>query len=545
MPRLRSAALSVLLTIAVLGTGSLGAVVAVGAPTLLRESLERDAGTAEPETGSSAPSAQPVPAERSPDRGESDAGNVVVPGMRDGLADLDAYRGQQLDWSACGEFRCAEVAAPLDWDLPADSAVTLALMQRPATRTPKLGTIFINPGGPGESGVALVEAFRSEGLEAYDIVGWDPRGTANSTPVRCGTDADRDALLALDESPDNEPEFDDLVEGWRNFGDLCLADSGRLLEHVSTVDTAKDLDLLRELVGDDKLNYFGYSYGTIIGQTYLELFPDRLGRIALDSVAPLPSDDTGFRTTGMGSGQVAGFDASLREFAEWCSGSPECSVEGSADGIIDRITGLLDDLDGRPLAVGGRDLSQSLAVTGIIAALYADSDQWPLLADALTAAMAGRGDALLGLADSYNGRAPNGHYAGGANAFLAINCLDAGDTGIEQARLDAESAASGSDLFGTYFGPSLACPTWPVDAVIPIRQTYPEAPPMLVIGVTGDPATPYEWTEDLAAQQPGAHLITLEGTGHTAYGRGDSCVDDAVVDYFADGDTPDGELRCS
>lgn len=526
--------------------GGAGVVTAASLPLALRGAFAPPAVPQQPDADPGVP-APPAPGpttlERSPDRGHDPLPDVRPPGFRKPLADLAAYRSQRIDWRACGQFRCAEVTAPLDWDVPDAEAITLALRQRPATRTPKLGTLFINPGGPGESGTRLVEWFRATGLERYDIVGWDPRGTGGSTPVRCASAAELDELHEVDSSPDSPAEFDELVQAWRGFGKACARNSGPLLEAVTTADTAKDLDLLRELVGDEKLNYLGYSYGTIIGQAYVELFADKVGRLVLDSVAPLQADDTGQRGIGGGATQVQGFDASIGAFADWCAGRGDCGLGQSREEVLGAVTDLLDRLDARPIAVGDRRLTQSLATTGILASLYQDARGWPQLALAIAGARGGDGRALLAAADSYNGRGPNGSYAPSQNAFYAINCVDASDAGVDQARADYEEAAKQAPTFGKYFGPSVTCPTWPVQAGIPVSQFHPEVPDFLVVGVTGDPATPYAWSEGYAGAQPGATLITLDGTGHTAYGRNE-CVNAAVVDYLVRDRVPGGGLTC-
>ncbi|GAB3712632.1 alpha/beta hydrolase [Mariniluteicoccus flavus] len=455
---------------------------------------------------------------------------------------LERYRGQALNWGACdaGErypaaAQCATVLAPLDHSAPDGQALTLALNRIPATRQPALGTIFVNPGGPGEGGRDLAARFERKGLEQYAIVGWDPRGTGRSTPVACADGKEMDAFLAIDQTPDDPGERTAYIEASRAFGQSCLARSGALLEHVSTIDTVRDLDLLRTLVGDAKLHFLGYSYGTDIGSRYAEMFPDRVGHVVLDSaINPVADDDTIV--------QAMGFDRALTAFADWCV-REKCELGRDRAAVIASVTGLFVALDAKPQLVEDRQLTQALAVTGAILPLYGGEDAFPLLRRAINEARRGKGDLLLRMADLYNGRT-NGRYDARGWAFFAIRCRDDGDAGIAGAEAEVREDAQKAPLFGPHFGADFVCPTWPVAPLPkapPVRAAG--AAPILVVGTTGDSATPYEYAVRMARQLESGRLVTRVGEGHAAYGHGNACVDEAVVSYFT-GSAPAQDVRC-
>ncbi|MFZ0529582.1 MAG: alpha/beta hydrolase [Propionicimonas sp.] len=462
----------------------------------------------------------------------------TLDGMVAGLAGdgLSGYVTQQLDWNACDEDECAQVLVPLDYADPSAAAITLSLKRKPATKSPRLGTLFINPGGPGASGTELVDGFASAGLEQYDILGWDPRGTAGSTPVHCFDDEQADAFSTLDGSPDDEAEREALIEAAYTFGESCWQNSGALLEHISTIDTVRDLDLLRRLVGDDKLNYLGYSYGTQIGATYAELFGQNSGRLVLDAAVNITDNDDVI--------QAMGFDLALGNFAAWCA-SDGCALGSSKAEVLDRITGLLDDLDQAPLEVGERKLTQTLAATGIAAMLYGGESTWSTLASSILAATKGRGEALLWGADYLNSRSEDGTYDTMFFAFPAISCAD---DSTEQGVLDADQLwqedQQKAPIFGKYFGPQYTCPLWPVLPARSLDIRGVSAPPLLVIGGTGDNATPYQQAKDMAAQLESGVLVTYEGEGHGTFGGKSTCVDRIVVNYLVNGVVPKDGVTC-
>lgn len=462
-------------------------------------------------------------------------GSTPAPKGRDGSGYLD----QRVRWDPCTlanrTFECAQVLAPLDWTTPDELAISLFLLRSRATQAPRLGTIFVNPGGPGEPGSALAARFPRTGLEQYDVVGWDPRGTGQSAAVQCADGEFLDDFFEVDTSPDDPGERAAYIEANRRLGQSCLERSGRLLQHISTLDTVYDLDLLRRLLDEDQLNYFGYSYGTKIGSRYAHLFPARVGRMALDAAVNVTDSEEVI--------QAVGFERALEAFAEWCV-AQRCELGTSPDEVLRSVTGLFDDLDARPLPVGERRLTQSQALTGVLVMLYGSTEQYRTLLAAIDRARAGDGALLLQLADSYNSRSADGSYDSRQTAFNAIRCLDKADEGLAGADRAADRQNEKAPVLGPYFGPDYTCPTWPV----PPRPPDPPvravgAPPILVIGTTGDSATPYEFAVGMAEQLESGVLLTFDGPGHGAYGGNSECVDRAVVAYFT-GDGPPPEQTC-
>ncbi|HQY99529.1 MAG TPA: alpha/beta hydrolase [Propionicimonas sp.] len=473
------------------------------------------------------------------DRPTFDATTPKVDGMVAGLAGdgLSGYLTQQIEWNPCDESECAQILAPLDYATPAEAAVTLSLKRKPATKGPRLGTLFINPGGPGASGVDLVDGFASEGLEQYDILGWDPRGTGGSTAVQCFDDEQADAFNSLDGSPDDEAERAALLEAVFEFGKECWQNSGSLLEHITTIETVRDLDLMRQLVGDAKLSFLGYSYGTAIGATYAELFGHNTGRLVLDAAVNITDNDDVI--------QAMGFDLALGNFASWCA-EDACALGSSKDEVLDGITDLLDDLDSAPLKVGERKLTQTMAATGIAAMLYGGKSAWSTLAASIQAAKKGRGEALLWGADYLNSRGEDGSYDPMFFAFPAISCAD---DSTEQGVLDADRLwaedQKKAPIFGKYFGPQYICALWPVRPARQLDLRGASAQPLLVIGGTGDNATPYQQAVDMAGQLESAVLVTYQGEGHGTFGGKSECVDRIVVAYLVKGTMPADGVRCS
>jgi len=464
--------------------------------------------------------------------------NPKVPGVAAGLGpDLNGYLTQRVQWFDCEQgTRCAGVYAPLDYADPGRASVTLVMRRKPATKQPSLGTLFINPGGPGASGTELVTSFASAGLETYDIVGWDPRGTGQSTPIRCLSDADTDAYNELDLSPDDPAERAALLAGVEAFNKGCWERNGRLLEHVGTIETVRDLDLLRRLLKQPKLNFVGYSYGTQIGAYYAELFPEHTGRLVLDAAVNITTDES--------IPQAEGFELALTHYAKWCAerscplGSTEAAVKAS-------ITGLWDRLDAHPLTVTGGTLTQSLAVTGVAAMLYGGSEAWPSIALLVESARNGDGRGLLAAADILNGRSEDGSYGPMVYAFPAIGCRDSTDDGVVDADQQWVADQKKAPIFGKYFGPSYGCALWPVRPDVQLHPTGAGAAPLLVIGGLGDNATPYRYAEWMAKQLTSATLITYTGEGHGTFGGKSKCVDDAVIAYLTQGTVPADGLRCS
>lgn len=450
---------------------------------------------------------------------------------------LQRYRDQRLAWSDCGKgLQCATTYAPLDYAKPDGEAITLALAKRPATAEPRAGTLFINPGGPGGSGVDYVGYFDAKGLERYDIVGWDPRGTGASTPVKCANGPAMDAYTSVDVSPDDAGEEQALEQAQIDFGRGCLARSGPLLEHISTTETVQDLNLLRQLVGDEKLSYFGSSYGTKIGALYAQLYPRQVGRMVLDGAVNI--------TKKKDVSQLDGFERALENFAAWCAGR-QCKLGHTKSEVLDAIGKLLLRLDTQPIKGGRAELTQQLGLTGILAVLYENEKAWRYLQQALElAAFDGDGRYLMYFADQYNQRDRNGTYGQLQFSFPAIRCLGSEDVSVAKAQREAKEEAKRASTLGPFSGADLVCPLWPV-APAPDEPTIvgKGAAPILVVGTTGDPATPYEYAQRMARQLDSGHLLTLNGQGHLGYGQS-PCIQRYVQSYLLEGDVPADGTRC-
>ncbi len=450
---------------------------------------------------------------------------------------LRRYTEQRLTWSTCEKLECASVKVPLDYANPDGQAITIAMSRKKATETPRLGSLFINPGGPGGSGVDYVGFFDAKGLEQYDIVGWDPRGIGRSTPVTCFNTGELDEYLARDASPDSPEEDTQLQQSEREFGASCLARSGALLQHVSTAETVRDLDVLRALVKDPKLNYFGSSYGTQIGAVYAELFAKTVGRMVLDGAVNITDDKS--------VSQTQGFERSLASFAAWCA-KQECRLGATKEEVLQRIAELWRRLDENPMEGGRRPLTQQLGLIGVLYVLYENEEAWKYLREALELAAFDEDPRyLLFLADQYHQRnEKTGVFAQSNFGFPAVRCLDSQDSDPAEARREAERDKAKAPTLASVSGPDYVCPLWPVAPAPKQRPiTGKGAAPILIIGTTGDPATPYEYAEQMARQLTSGVLVTYRGEGHLAYGNS-SCVRAIVRDYLRRDQVPVDGVRC-
>ncbi|GGS55946.1 alpha/beta hydrolase [Streptomyces griseoviridis] len=469
---------------------------------------------------------------------------------------LSPYYGQKLSWRECGVpgFQCATMKAPLDYAEPSRGEVRLAVARKKATGPGKrLGSLLVNPGGPGGSAVGYLQQYAGIGYPEevrarYDMVAVDPRGVARSEPVECLDGPKMDAYTRTDTTPDDEQETEKLVDAYKDFAEGCGADAPELLRHVSTVESARDMDLLRAVLGDERLTYVGASYGTFLGATYAGLFPDRVGRLVLDGAM-----DPSLSARQLNREQTAGFETAFRSFAKDCVRRSGCPLGGPGTTprrAGDALKAFFGKLDTRPIRTGdGRVLTESLATTGVIAAMY-DEGAWPQLREALTAAMRkGDGAGLLALSDSYYERDPDGAYSNLMSANAAVNCLDlpAAFSTPDEVRAAVPDFEKASPVFGEGLAwASLNCAYWPVQpSGEPHRIAAAGASPIVVVGTTRDPATPYRWAESLAAQLSSGRLLTYDGDGHTAYGRGSSCIDSAINTYLLRGTAPADGKRCS
>ncbi|MFJ8592521.1 alpha/beta hydrolase [Streptomyces sp. NPDC093598] len=473
-------------------------------------------------------------------------------------AALSSYYRQKPAWRGCGVpgFECATLKAPLDYAKPSSGDVRLAVTRKKATGPGKrLGSLLVNPGGPGGSAIGYVQSYAGIGYPAevrarYDMVAVDPRGVAGSEPVECLDGPGMDTYTQTDATPDDGKEADGLVAAYRRFAEGCGADAPRLLRHVSTVEAARDMDIVRAALGDQKLNFVGASYGTFLGATYAGLFPDRAGRLVLDGAM-----DPSLPSRRLNLEQTAGFETAFRSFAKDCVRQADCPLGGkgtSPERVGENLKAFFEKLDRRALATGasgGRKLTESLATTGVIAAMY-DERSWEQLREALTTAMKENdGSGLLVLSDSYYERDADGAYSNLMFANAAVNCLDlppSFDT-PDEVRRALPRFEKASPVFGEGLAwAALNCAYWPVHATgEPHRIEAKGAAPIVVVGTTRDPATPYRWAQALAGQLSSARLLTYEGDGHTAYGRGSSCIDRTINAYLLRGTPPTDGKRCS
>jgi pimeloyl-ACP methyl ester carboxylesterase len=460
---------------------------------------------------------------------------------------------QNVEFEACGEnLFCADIEVPLNWDDPQSEPITIATVYRAADKKNNSGFILFNPGGPGSSGYDWVkESSQFLGTkqlrENFNILGFDPRGVGRSSAVKCLTDSEYDEFLygVTGYELGSDEDIAAARSAIREFSAKCLENTGELLGHVDTVSAAKDMDLIRAVIGEEKLNFLGYSYGSFLGTTYATLFPDRVGQFVLDgAIDPTVSDEEQTLV------QLQAFEKSLRAFLEECEQYRDCPFTGFVEGDLRTIKQFLLELETNPLPTSsGRELTIWAAVTGLIMPLYSESF-WPFLATAFDQALNdNRGDMLLVLADQYNDRDESGKY--GTNliaANYAINCLDArSSNNIFSMQRQNKALIEAAPTLGRYwqFG-ALRCENWPF-SMKPQPDSYSAegAPTILVIGTTGDPATPYSQAQSLAGNiLSNAFLLTYNGEGHTIYGQQVACVDNTVDRFFLTGELPSKDPNC-
>ncbi|WP_131745800.1 alpha/beta hydrolase [Frankia sp. Cppng1_Ct_nod] len=463
-----------------------------------------------------------------------------------------------LHWEPCGGgLECARFPVPVDHTRPDGAKIELALIRAPA-RQPyrRIGSLVLHPGGPGASGVEFVRAGAATGAiglplrNRFDIVGFDPRGVGGSAPVRCISDAEKDRLTSTGRVlPATAAEHDELVTDARRFAQGCERSSGALLPFMSTEASARDLDLLRIALGDEKLSYLGFSYGSVLGATYASLFPTRVRAMALDAAV---DPDLWFnRPQELVRQQAASFEAALTAFFSYCKARPECGFgKDDPSAAYDR---LVDRLDREPIpAVSSADprpVNGSVVFDAMITALYSQLT-WPALEHALKAAdEENDGSELLAIADLGSGREPNATYSNLMDSNAATVCTDEINP-VDIAVYDrlAEELGRRNPRFGRMVGfDHLPCAFWPVKAAS--RYTGPfradGTPPIVVIGTTGDPAAPYAGAKALAGELATGVLVTWRGVSHGAYGHLSECIDDAVDLYFVDLKSPAEGTTCT
>jgi pimeloyl-ACP methyl ester carboxylesterase len=446
---------------------------------------------------------------------------------------LKPFYEQKLRWSDCDGGKCARVTVPVDYENPGGETMSIAVKV-----IPSIGgggrSLFINPGGPGASAIDfanyLATKISPEVRKHYDLVNVDPRGVGRSTPVDCLSDAEFAKWAAGDPDPDTPQEVEDFRADTRRFGEGCKKRSGAISAHISTEEVARDFDVMRSLFGREKLDWFGFSYGTQIGATYATLFPKRVGRMVLDGAV-----DPSLNTIDASLTQAEGFQRALVAYVRDCTKGMWCPLGRDDRKALQRIAGLMQRIDQHPLRTddGNRQLTEGLAFYGIAKPLYSEAT-WSTLTQAFDAAFQGDGGVLLRLADGYF-RDANGE------AFHAVSCLDERE---HPTLAEVQAAEPRFEKASPVFGRALAwgalgCTDWPIKATHPQRDIDSRTTaPILIIGATGDPATPYESAKALAKQLKTSVLLTRVGDGHTSYAGGDDCIDAVVDAYLISGTVP-------
>jgi len=483
------------------------------------------------------------------------SGETSVPLAEGAPEGFESYYSQPIEWTFCGiDVQCGTLSAPTDWSDPQSAPIELSLTRHLASAQPAIGDLLVNPGGPGESAASFIRdsadrAVDAPVLEAYNIVGLDPRGVGASSPVTCYTNpADMDhSLYDIPSAARNSISWnDELQRRSTDFGAACLKNTGDLLGFVDTESSARDMDMVRAAMGNATLDYLGYSYGTFLGAMYADLFPSRVGRMVLDgAIDPTATMDAS------SDDQAVAFEGALNAYLEWCVSGGDCPLGDSVPEAAGAMTLLLSAIDSEPLSnPDGRLLGADTLVTAIANTLYDDS-AWSYLSDMLAAARDGDPAIAFESADAYNGRLPDGTYeTNTTEAFIAINCADASGDAEDPAISDQANVTvvSGyAPILGPYLvSPIDPCSNWPVSGRGSTRPLHADgAPDLLVIGTTNDPATPYADAVALTEQMSSAHLVTFQGEGHTAYNRGNSCINDIVNAYFLNGTIPQPDVMCS
>lgn len=476
------------------------------------------------------------------------AGPVAIAGT--GTAKAWAHAGivghtapPAVTWTACPghkSFRCARIPVPIDYAKPSLGTIRLAVVMLPATGKEPLGDVFTNPGGPGGSGVDFLEqnstAFPASLRAEFNLVSWDPRGVERSDPVRCVSANGVRELTQADPQPSTPAQIAQVVRETRKFVAGCVAHTSRLLlENVGTRTTIEDLDSLRADLGQAKLDYLGFSYGTFIGELYAEKYPTHIRAMVLDGAL-----DPALSLTAGDRQQALGFEDDLHAFFRWCNSNKTCHklLPRGARASYEKLFSFFDaggvmQADFKKLYGGTQPVTLGVAELGVIAALYSNQ-VWPYLGQALNEGLDQNGDMLAELAYSYEGLQTNGKFTNEEEANVAINCVDSPSPRqlLFYEKLAKKLAKVAPDFGAAEAWGSMTCAYWPVAARGAPRPIHaPGTPKILVVGSTGDPATPYAWAKAIASQLDNAVLLTRTGTGHTGY-FSSSCIRGYVDRYL-------------
>ena len=467
-------------------------------------------------------------------------------------AELASYYTQRLDWSRCDEgLQCTWLTVPRDYANPSGPTFRLRVSRTVASgpAAKRQGSLVVNPGGPGASGLDfpayIAAAIAPKVATEFDIVGFDTRGVGKSEPVTCMTGRQTTTWLRADASPDTLAEQKRLMSLAARLAQGCLDKSPTIARHLGSVETVRDMDILREAIGDERLNFLGYSYGTFLGTLYAERFPGNVGRFVLDGAL-----DPSLDIMQVSKGQSDGFQLAMTRFARDCTSYRSCPWSGSAKNVLRGINAILAKVDRRPLPTeSGRPLVQAEALSALFYAMYSPS-LWPTLRQALAQAKIGDGYGLQSVADyAVERTGPNTYATNMASAFPAIACWDAPPApGIDGLRASAAAWSKGArvpDMARAMSWGNAPCSQWfGHSGRVPAPASTTTTSPILVIGTTYDPATPYKWSKALARQLPTSTLLTFRGDGHTAFGGNSRCIDDAVNEYLLKGTPPPAGTVC-
>ena len=466
-------------------------------------------------------------------------------------APLRGYYTQKVTWRGCdSDFQCARVRVPVSYAHPSKYGdIELSVTRRPADdRARRIGSLVINPGGPGGSGVDYAKAadmvVSADVLRRYDLVGFDPRGVASSAPIKCLTDAQLDTMLAADATPDSPAEVNEFRRLSAVLGDGCLKAAPKLAPRVDTGSAARDMDIIRAVLGDTRMNYLGKSYGTFLGATYASLFPSRVGRFVLDGVV-----DPKLSNVALSESQALGFERAIKRFLADCVAREDCPFTGTATQAYRRLLQVIEAADASPLPSGqpARPLTQALLQMGVIYGMYDSTYGWQAERNALRGVLRGDGSDMLDLVDFFVSR-ESGRYKDNANEVIAaVNCIDRQDRpSAYRVGKYATAWKKKYPMFGEILAWGLlACEKWPAPAVGKVGAWRGgEIPPMLVVGTAFDPATVVESSRSLQRQLPGSRLLEWKGDGHTAYRQGSTCVDAVVDAFYISGALPKANKVC-
>lgn len=466
----------------------------------------------------------------------STASQGSVPGTTTGGTTGGTSGGATLEWTDFGDsgrVQTSSLEVPMDYDDPSKGTFDLYLARHLADPAQRIGTLLVNPGGPGLGGsdfaIYADQVYSATLLARFDIVGWDPRGTGLSEPAVDCIDSFDPYVDGLDITPDTPEERQRAVDLAKQFADACVARSGDILAHVGTNDSARDIDSIRRALGEERISFFGFSYGSELGTTWATMFPHTVRALAVDGAA---DPDADLLTNGLQ--QAKGFERALDTFLARCSADRSCTFhnQGDAEGAFDALMASLDETpipteDGRP------DLTRAMALTGVAQALYSEAD-WPRMADALRDARDGDGRGLLELFDEYYRRSPDGTWSNLLEAFQVISCQDdperdtVAQDDADTARFRAVAPRTAPNTVGGYF-----CTFFPPSEDPRIEITGKGAGPILVMGTTGDPSTPIESSRNMAAALEDGRLVVVNAEGHTGYSTS-RCATKAIDDYLVD-----------